>query len=639
MTKEIRPYGCWPSPITTEMVAGQSRRFGSLQGVGPWIWWSEGRPGEQGRTSLMRGRANRPPEDVLPPPFSARSRVHEYGGGEFFVVEDTIYFVNDPDQDIYRLVVGGTPERVTNAENFRFADFTLDETRNRLIAVAETVPPDSDSENGQPENSLATILLDQSRFGRIENLVTGRDFYAAPRLSPDGGKLAWLDWQLPDMPWDQAELHVGEFDASGQLGRAKSIAGGDGNAVFQPEWGPDGRLYFVSDKSGTGKLYVWDGDTVDLALQCDGDLSRPLWALGTRSYAIATDGSIAATTLVDGVAQFVFSSGKTREPKPVALPVRGLENVIANDSGFGAIVTRDDEPPAVAHISVETSSLTTLRASAEIDLDSGDISRGEALEFPGAEGASVFAQYYPPRNGHFQGPAGALPPAILTVHGGPTGSTDRGLKLKTQYWTGRGFAVLDVDYSGSTGYGRAYRDRLDGAWGIRDVADMVAAARYLAESGRADRRHIVISGGSAGGFTVLLALATGDTFAAGACYYGVSDLAQLLAFTHKFESGYLYRLMGVGPDDWQQVFRERSPLSHVDEISQPIIFFQGLEDKVVPPDQSRMMVEALRTRGIPVRYHEFEDEHHGFRRAETICQSLEAELAFYVEALQLAENK
>jgi dipeptidyl aminopeptidase/acylaminoacyl peptidase len=633
--KKPLPYGTWPSPISARTAARASRRFGTVQAAGGAVYWSESRPEEGGRQALRRADAAGNLEDLLPPPYSARSRVHEYGGGEFLAIEATVFFVNDKDQDIYALEPGLPPQRITHAPSTRFADFAHDPFRGRLIAVAEIHAESKTAGHTLPRNALVAVALSHGR-GAVVELAAGRDFYASPRLSPDGRSLAFLCWDLPDMPWDSASLHVAPVRADGTLGAPRRIAGGTDGAVFQPEWGPSGELYFVCDRSGWGCLYRWQNEkTVRVHGGRGADLFRPQWVFGMRSYALGPSGKVGMVSLEAGAPLFEVKDLKggrvTPYPRLQALAAR-IDDPVALEKSFAALVSSPLAPPAVLRMA--GSRLGDLGPRAGAGVEAGDLSRGERRIFRRPDGRQVHAIYYAPRSARFRSPRGEAPPALVLVHGGPTSMTDAGLKMRVQFYTSRGFAVLDVNYSGSTGFGRAYRERLDGQWGIADVEDCAAAARDLAKADLADAGRIAISGGSAGGYTTLMALATTGTFAAGSSHYGVSDLALLLQHTHKFEAGYLHRLMGTSPKSWK-AFAERSPINLIDGIKAPVILFQRLDDKVVPPEQSRLIVEKLRSRGIDVAYREFAGEAHGFRRAETIVAVLEAELAFLRRVLRL----
>jgi dipeptidyl aminopeptidase/acylaminoacyl peptidase len=630
--KTPKPYGTWPSPITPALAARASRRFGSVQSADGFVYWSEGRPEQQGRQTILRASAEASPAEVLPEPYSARSRVHEYGGGEFLAAGGNLYFVNDKDQDIYALQPGtaAEPQRITHAGRTRFADMVLDASRHRLIAVAEM-----HDGKGLPRNLLVAVARDGKR-GAISELATGRDFYASPHLSPDGSQLAFLAWDLPDMPWDSAALYLAKLGSDGGLGRPRKIAGGDRTCVFQPEWAPDGTLTFVWDDTGWGSLYALRGDeVVRVHARPKADLSRPQWVFGARSYTHLADGRVAAVFLERGTPVLDIRPPTGGKASP-ARPPKGATSIdspvtLANE--FAALIGTTSAPPTIARVT--DGALHPLGEAASGDMAAEMISTGEAVEFRRPDRKPIFAIYYAPKNPGYRGAKGSHPPAIIRAHGGPTSMVDATFKMGVQYYTSRGFAVLDVNYSGSTGYGRDYRERLDGQWGIADVADCAAAARYLATEGLADAGRIAIAGGSAGGYTVLMALATTDAFAAGSSHYGISDLALLMEHTHKFESGYLHRLLGTTPAKWREVCAARSPVNLIDGMKSPLVLFQGLEDKVVPPEQSRLIARELKKRGIDVELHEFAGEGHGFRKAETIIAVLDAELAFLQRALRL----
>jgi dipeptidyl aminopeptidase/acylaminoacyl peptidase len=628
MPKTQLPFGTWPSPVSAAAVATASRRYGTLQAEAGAIYWSESRPEEGGRQVIVRAGPDGRLADLLAPPFSARSRVHEYGGGEFLVAGGSIFFVNDRDQQIYRFEEG-TPRRISHAPATRFADFALDAARGRLICAAEMHAP-----RRRPRNLLVAVALDD---GRIEELASGRDFYTSPRLSPDGMHLAFLAWDLPDMPWDSAALHVAALGEDGALIEPRRIAGGAGSAAFQPEWSRDGDLYYVSDADGWGALYRWRrGKSVRVAGAPGLELMRPQWVFCARSYALAADGTLACAYLERGMPRFktLGPAAGRRAASELRLGTRvvRLDDPLAAGAGFAALISTSVATPSVMRITRR--GLAAIAPPAPPPIAAAFLSEGEARTFRSG-GRSVYGFYYPPVSGWHRGPRGAAPPALIFVHGGPTAMVDRGLKLRIQYFTSRGFAVFDVNYSGSTGFGSAYRQRLDGHWGIADVADCVAAARYLARSGSADAKRIAISGGSAGGYTTLMALACSDLFAAGSSHYGVCDLKRLLAHTHKFESGYLHRLLGTTAECWRDVFAARSPLNLIDAITAPVILFQGEDDKIVPPEQSRRMAEKLKARGIEVAYHAFPGEGHGFRMARTITAVLAAELDFLRRVLRL----
>lgn len=637
MARRPMPPGLWPSPIAARDVAIGARRFGMVQGGGAWIYWTEGRPEEKGRQAIMRARpgGRGRPEDVLAAPFSARSRVHEYGGGELLVADERLFFVNDADQDVYELAPGGEPRRITREPAVRFADLCLDRRRDRLIGVGERHAKGM----AQPANMLVAIPLSGPRAGRLTTLAEGRDFYACPRLSPDGERLAFVAWDLPGMPWDEAELLVARLSDDGNVAATAIVAGGGGVAASYPAWLADGRLVYLSDASGFGAFSVHDGDRSRAIGPRNLEFGRPPWVFGSAPYAIDRDGIIwAAPISKSGEGAQLMAIDPDARGGGIAhdIPDSLVDCVVGFDGGIaGLAANRRAAGTVSAYRDGSLGAPVRLRTASDVKLDAGDVSVPERIQFTGGDGERTFAFYYPPTNRRVRGEVGDLPPAIVMAHGGPTASAASGLNLRTQFYTSRGIAVLDVDYAGSTGYGRAYRERLDGQWGIADVADCAAAARVLARKKLADPQRIAIAGGSAGGYTVLMALATTDVFAAGSSHYGISDLTLLMAHTHKFEAGYLHRLLGTTEKAWKRVCRERSPLTHIAGIAAPLILFQGLEDKVVPPEQSRLIHERLKARGIPTELHEFAGEGHGFRRADTIVAALEAELAFLVKAMRI----
>lgn len=641
MTKETAPFGTWTSPISPDLVAGQSLRFGSLQSSGDTLYWCEQRPAEAGRTAIVACSPGQRPHDLIASPYSARSRVHEYGGGSFVAFGEEVYFINDRDQAIYWADGEGEAHLVAHDDELRCADFAVDPnpSQRRLVAVAEEHDEDSSE---LPENMLVEIHLGEPRKGSIDPFIAGRDFYAYPRFSPDGAHMCWIEWDLPWMPWEESRLMLGDVGEDGGIERMQHIAGGDGSAIFQPAWGDDGRLYFVSDETGWGNLYVWDEGTITRVAAMDAEFGRPLWGLGTQAYAVLGSGEVIASYIESGVfklGSIDTASGTVRE---IDQPFSSIDDICLSGDGVAVLGTEDFAAPAVVQLTLpqdQPAQPKVLRRSTSAELDRGSISRGRLVEVPLADGGNTYAVYYPPTNAAFEGEPGTAPPLIAGAHGGPTGMADRGLKLKIQYWTSRGFAFVDVDYRGSFGYGTAYRDALNGHWGVRDVEDVIAATRWLVDQGLADGKRLLISGGSAGGYTVQSALTFHDVFAAGASYYGIGDLQKLLDLTHKFESGYIYNLTGTSPGETAEVFGARSPLFHAEQITSPVIFFQGIEDEVVPPGQSREMVDALKRQGIPVAYLEFEGEGHGFRQADTIVAALNAEYAFYAKVLGMTPRE
>ena len=611
-TSKNVPYGTWPSPLTAARVTAGALRLDQIQLDGNDVYWLEGRASEGGRNVIVRNGS-----DITPAGFNVRTRVHEYGGAAYTAHKGAIYFSNFSDQRVYRQSPGEAPVAMTEPGPM-WADYRVDAMRHRLIGVRE-------------ENNVNVIAAIPDRV-----LLQGADFYSDPIVSPDGKFLAWLQWNHPNMPWDGTELWVGAFNASGLIGVREKVAGGESESIFQPEWSPDGVLYFVSDRTGWWNLYRWRGTGVEAVHLMDAEFGKPQWTFSMVTYAFAGESKIAATYTQQGRWKLAMIDTDLKKCEPVDCPLQPLESIKANpktgDIYFvGGSAT---EPPAVVRVRPARREFETLRSSTQERISREWISVPEAVTF-NVKNRDVHAFYYPPTNpdvlpsGHqATEPSDEKPPLLVITHGGPTGATSDVLDPKIQFWTSRGFAVLDVDYSGSTGYGRPYRDRLKGQWGIVDVEDAVGGAEAMVAAGKADKNRLIIRGGSAGGYTTLAALTFFTTFKAGASYYGISDLEVLQHDTHKFEARYNDTLIGPWPEA-KAIYRERSPIHYTDRLSCPIILFQGLEDKVVPPNQSEMMADAARKKGLKVKYVTFEGEQHGFRKAENIIRSLDEELAFY----------
>jgi dipeptidyl aminopeptidase/acylaminoacyl peptidase len=617
---KIAPYGSWSSPITAEQIASGSIGLGQIALDAQDIYWSEMRPAEAGRHAIVRWREG-VTEDVLPAPFSARSRVHEYGGGAFSVDNAVIYFCNDSDQRLYRLGPEGAPHPITPESNRRYADAAIDLRRQRIVCVCE-----DHRAGGEPVNTIVAVNLDG--HGEPANLVSGHDFYAAPRLSPDGARLAWLAWNHPDMPWDGTELWLADIASNGSLSNRRRVAGSRDESVFQPAFAPDGTLYFVSDCSHWWNLYRFCSEQIEALAPMEAEFGRPQWIFGMSTYAFASERHIVCAFNREATWCLSLLDTETRWMDIIETPFTDISGVAAGHGKAVFVAASPTMLPAVVRLDLTTRRHEILRSSSTAAPDAGYLAVPQTLTYPISGGEPAHAFYYPPANRDFRAPAGVKPPLLVLSHGGPTSATSSALNLKLQYWTSRGFAVLDVNYRGSTGYGRDYRLKLEGQWGVADVEDCLAGARYLVERGLADATRLAIRGGSAGGYTTLCALTFHDLFRAGASYYGVSDLESLARDTHKFEARYLDRLIGRY-EAQRDLYRDRSPIYHVDRLSCPVIFFQGLEDKVVPPDQTEKMVNALRTKGIPVAYVPLAGESHGFRRARNIRRALEAEHYFY----------
>jgi len=621
---QIAPYGSWRSPISAAMLVTKQVSLGWPQIDGADLYWIEGRPQEGGRNVIARRAADGAVADVTPSGMNVRTLVHEYGGLSYVVDQGEIFFVEFSDQCLYRQRVGEAPVPLGTPAGLRFAELIVDRPRNRLIAIGE------DHRNpGEPQNYLVAIDL---ATGATTPLLTGRDFVAAPRLSPDGAWLAWLAWDHPNMPWDAAELWVAPILADGRLGEARQLAGGPGDSCFQPEWTADGHLLVVAERTGWWNLYRLDHTGAAIPIYpTEAEFGQPLWQPGMRTYVPLPDGRIVAAFCRQSRWHMIVI-GPNGQIEPLDVPVTVIAIVNGADNRVVFVGSSPTMPATLFLLDLSDRSLTLIRRSGDIPVDPAYLSLPEVISFPSAGGRTAYGIFYPPHNPDFTAPDDERPPLLVMIHGGPTAATFPTLRLSIQYWTSRGIGVLDVNYGGSTGFGRAYRELLDGAWGIVDVEDCVAGARFLAANGKADSDRLLITGGSAGGFTVLAALAFHNTFRAGASHFGVADLAALARDTHKFESRYLDRLIGPYPER-NDLYQARSPLYHAHQINAPVIFFQGLEDKVVPPAQSETMYEALRARGIRTEYVPFAGEQHGFRKAENIITAIERELAFYGEVL------
>lgn len=619
-TPIIAPYGSWESPITTDLLLGGTVNLSQPQIDGEFVYWIEGRPQEGGRSVIVRWSAAGGRQDVTPLDFNARTRVHEYGGGDYTVRNGVIYFTHYADQRIYRQRPDEAPEAITPEGPWRYADFIVDATRGRLICIRE----DHGAGEHEVANTLVAVPLDG---GTQRVLAEGNDFYATPRLSPDGRRLAWLTWHHPNMPWDGTELWQADIDSDGSLANSRLMAGGRHESIFQPEWAPDGMLYFVSDRTGWWNLYRLNAGEAEPLVPMEAEFGLPQWVFGMSTYAFTAPTEIVCTYTRDGVRATARLDTSTGELKTLDVPYQGI-NFRAGSGRVVYVGSSPTLPVAVIRLDPATGAHEVLHRSSEISIDAGYISIAQPVEFPTENGLTAHGYYYPPRNRDYAPPAGELPPLIVTSHGGPTSATSGDFSLARQYWTSRGFAILDVNYGGSTGYGRAYRERLNGNWGIVDVDDCANGARYLVAQGLVDGDRLIIRGGSAGGYTTLCAITYRDVFKAAASYYGVSDAEALAADTHKFESRYLDNLIGPYPER-RDVYIERSPIHVADNCTAALILFQGLEDKVVPPSQSEAMFIAARNKELPVAYVAFEGEGHGFRQARNIKRAMEAELYFY----------
>lgn len=649
--RQVLPFGSWPSPISIDMAVTASLALREPLIDADDVYWTEGRPLEMGRQVVVRWNDREGARDVTPAGFNARSMASEYGGGAYTAANGTVYFSNLEDGRLYRQrTPDDQPEPITPAGPYRYGDLVFDPQRARLLCVREDYTPMTDAGGAagaaaraaggrgpEPEHTLVAVDPETSE---VSVLAAGPDFFSTPRPSPDGARLAWLAWNHPNMPWDGTELWLAETDGSGALRDARQVCGGKDESIVQPEWAPDGSLVFASDRSGWWNLYrlpiVDDGATqaaIPLA-PMDAEFCGPRWVYGLSWFDVATDGTVVATAHRNGHDELWMIPATGGRAERVEVPDEQITGLRLDGRRVVYVGGAATEPRQVVLLELSSGHRRVLRESGRVEVDREYFSRPEPISFPTTGGVIAHALFYRPTNPSAEGPPGERPPLVVMSHGGPTSAAWAGLSLEKQLFTSRGFAVVDVDYGGSSGYGRDYMRRLDGQWGVVDVGDCVNAARYLAEQSEVDAKRMAIRGGSAGGFTTLAALVfKPDVFAAGASHYGVGDLEALARDTHKFESRYLDRLVAPYPAG-VEVYRERSPIHFTDRMRVPLIVLQGADDRVVPVAQAEQLVAALRERRIPHAYLLFDGEGHGFRQAQNIARALEAELSFYAQVFR-----
>lgn len=644
----IAPYGTWPSPISAEMVASDSKHFGHVTIAGGTIYWREQRPDEDGRGVVVRAEGGET-TDVTPPDVNVRTLVHEYGGGDFAVHDGVVFYSSFDDQRVYRQPPGSDPTAITpepaTERGLRYADFEVHPDGEFLYCVREnhdvvgtdgTADPTATDEPNTTDNPDTAdearnelVRFRTDRGGEAEVVASGRNFYAAPRLSPTGDRLAWLAWDHPRMPWDGTELHVASVADDGTLVDEDVVLGGSSESVCQPAWAPDGTLYAAADRTGWWNIYrvPFDGDP-EPVVERDASYAAPQWTFGMSTYAVLGDGRIAAVVTDEGRQQIELLEDGERTV--LDLPFETFSPLLCADDDTVVVPAGGPRTPTSIVRWCPESGPEVVRRSTTLDVEDAYLSTPEHRTYETRDGQQAHAYVYPPTNPDVEPPADERPPLVVIAHGGPTGATSPAFDPTVQFFTSRGFAVADVNYRGSTGYGRAFREALYGEWGILDVTDTIDAADHLVESGEADPDRLAVRGGSAGGYVVLSALAFHDTFDAGASYYGVADLARLTELTHKFESRYLEHLVGPYPED-ADVYHDRSPVHHADDIDAPVLLLQGAEDPVVPLEQAEAMADALADNGIPHSLLVFEDEQHGFRHADSRERAIAAELAFYAD--------
>lgn len=654
LKRKVAPYGTWKSPITADLIVSDMVGLDMITTDSADVYWLEMRPKEGGRQVIVKRSPDGNSYDITPAEFSVGSRVHEYGGGAYAVKDSVVYFCNSSDQRIYRQEGKSAPTPITPVPSIpaglRFADIIVDAFRDQLIAVCE----DHTQGDSEPINTLVAIALDGS--GTITTLASGHDFYSSPKLNQQGSKLAWLSWDHPNMPWDGTELHVAEYSAvagashrgvlhtpaESELSVVKAlapsslqntiIAGGTSESIFQPEWCPDGRLLFVSDRTGWWNIYCYDGQRIEPICPMPAEFGRAQWQFGFNTYAFESPDSIIATFNQNAIWKLTRINISSKTVTAIETEYTDIWwPKVANNK----LVFRGASPQklqAIIALDLATNNSTALKTSNSALIDQTVISAPQILQFPTTHGLTAHAFFYPPHNAEYIALENEKPPLLVKCHGGPTGTLSSGLNLELQYWTSRGFAVIDVNYGGSTGYGRQYRDKLYGNWGVVDVDDCSNAALYLSGQGLVDSKRLLISGRSSAGFTALCALAFKNIFCAGASHYGISDLVSMAEDACKFDARGLERLLVTTPSDMDNL-KTRSPISHIEKIRCPIIFFQGSNDAIVPPNQTQIISEALQKRGVPVACLIFAGEGHGFRKAETIKRALESELYFYGRVL------
>ncbi|HET9905454.1 MAG TPA: S9 family peptidase [Anaerolineales bacterium] len=621
MNKTIAPYGSWKSPITADLITAKTIGFGQLNTDNDDIYWSEVRPMEAGRTVVMRRAPDGTISECMPSEYYARTRVHEYGGGAYTVHDGVIYFCNFKDQHLYRQRLDSTPELLTPGEGYRYADLVVDEKRDRVLCIRE-----DHTGEGEEVNTIVSIDLNGNDNGTI--LVQGNNFYSSVRLSPDGSKLAWLTWNHPNMPWDGTELWLADVKEDGTLQNAERVIGSATESIFQPEWSPEGVLHFVAEDTGWWNLYRWQDGKAEALHPMEAEFATPQWIFGMSTFAFVSGNEIICAYTQNGLWSLALINTSTKQFTPIESPYTDMGDIHSGNGFVIFIAGSPTQPSTIVRMSTETMKMEIIKQAFEVTVDQEFLSQARPISFSTTDGQTAHAIYYPPQSKDYAAPESEKPPLTVISHGGPTSATGTTLRYGIQYWTSRGFAVLDVNYGGSTGYGREYRQRLNGNWGVVDLDDCCNGASHLVREGLADPNRLAIRGGSAGGYTTLACLAFRDVFKAGASHFGVSDLEALAKDTHKFESRYLDSLIGPYPER-EDLYYERSPINFAHKINCPVIFFQGDEDKVVPPNQSQSMFEAVRAREIPTAYILFQGEQHGFRKAESIKRALEGELYFY----------
>ena len=620
-------YGSWESTITPEKITEGGLRFSEIRSNGSDLYFLEGRPEESGRYVIVKQASDGKISDAIPKEFNSRNAVHEYGGGSYAVGQKNIYFTNWNDQRIYK-VNGENVNPITKEPPFeksiRYSDLTLSIDEEWLFCVRET-----HFEKEEAKNELVAISTTEN--SQIV-LCTGRDFYSSPRINPTNKEICWLEWDHPNMPWDGTELFIANFDLDG-LSEIKFIDGSKNISIIQPEWSDSGELIYISDESGWWNLKKYSENTTATILDEETDHGEPAWNFGVRTYFLKDD--------------YIYLRGSSKNNnkgliRKINISGEIIEEIEVLHTSIGGLTHHENKALYIGASPVSNSEIVsydlmkkneeTIKESNPVKIDIEEISIPEEISFPTTQNAIAYGYFYKPKNKNFQGESEEKPPLLVISHGGPTSATSNALNLSIQYWTNRGIAVADINYRGSTGYGKKFRDSLKGNWGVYDTDDCIAAVDHLSEKGLVDSSRVAIKGGSAGGYTTINALTFHDRFAVGATYYGIADLSVFIDDTHKFESKYLESLIGKYPEEKEKYY-ERSAINFTDQLSCPMIIFQGTEDKIVPPSQAEIMAQGLRDKKIPFSLIMYEGEQHGFRQSKNIISSLESEIYFYSKVL------
>lgn len=624
-SKQTGSFGSWASPITADAVVAGALSLLEPHVVDDNIYWIEARQLEKGRNVIVMRTPDGTVKEVTPPAFNARTQVYSYGGGAYAVKNQVVYFVNFSDNQIYQQAAGSTPTKITSNPSCLFADICIDAARNRLIAIRE------ERLNGDAINAIHTLVAVDISTGRETTLDSACDFYSSPTLDADGSKLAWLSWRHPNMPWTSTYLNAANIDQAGTLAGKQIVQGGGPESIFQPQWSLDGRLYFVSDRTDFWNLYRWNSIEVEHILARDAEFGVPQWNLALSTYAFLSRDVMLYSFVQNGTWRLGRLDLRTLVAHDYPTEFSSLSYVCASATKAVVRFATTRSPRAIGTVDLNTGAVTPIKFAVEpADLHANQdyFSTPKPIEFPTSDGDIAYAFYYPPHNPDWEAPPSEKPPLVVKSHGGPTAATDSTLNLSVQLWTSRGFGVLDVNYRGSTGYGRKYREKLYGQWGVVDVVDCISGAKFLADRGDVDGKKLAVTGSSAGGFTTLCALTFHTEFAIGTSYYGISDLVAIATQTHKFELHYTDWLIEPFKPG-SALYRERSPINFVDRLSAPVIFLHGKDDPIVPINQAQKMYSALQHQNISTCLLVFEREEHGFRQSAHLRQALEAELLFY----------